>query len=113
MSSVVVVLDVGGVSAERFVAAWGPDDGAVGSVAVVSDGVRRELGFWDQAEGVVVLSLGVNVVSSAVYDVIRRVVGRVRSGGAESSAGVEEIEIAGSRGADGSELVVVRARKWQ
>jgi hypothetical protein len=93
-----------GVDSAAMVEAWSRDKaaGGLGSAGVEAQGAG---GFLPGPVELVVVPLVVNVAASVVYDVARRVVGRLRGAG-----GVEELEfIEHSSGED--RVLVVRVRR--
>jgi hypothetical protein len=102
---VVVVDPVVGVSAAALVAAWEADTqaGSVGSAGVVPAGPAVLL---PGVVELVVIPLLVNLATSVVYDLVRRVVVQARP-----KVAVEELELVESVGSDGDRVVVVRHRR--
>ncbi|WP_433296271.1 hypothetical protein ACQP2F_37985 [Actinoplanes sp. CA-030573] len=94
-----------GVDAAAFATAWGeePEAAEVGPAKV------QEAPAGSFVPGVtefILVPLAVNLVSSVVYDIIRRVLRRA-SGGRQ----VSEVEIAEFTSANGDRVVVARARR--
>jgi hypothetical protein len=123
MSRVVLAVDAGvGITAQEFVVAWGQDE-----QASAAGPVRAELAggqvFVPGLVEWVVLPLAVNLASSVLYDVVKRVLGRARSGKtseptepteateATEATEVSEVEVREFTTAAGDRLVVVRSRR--
>jgi hypothetical protein len=117
MSRVVLAVDAGvGITAQEFVVAWGQDE-----QASAAGPVRAELAggqvFVPGLVEWVVLPLAVNLASSVLYDVVKRVLGRARSGKtsepteATEVSEVSEVEVREFTTAAGDRLVVVRSRR--
>lgn len=107
----VVVVDPGlGVSAEQFAAAWNVDPDAAGrGVARVEPAAERA--FVPGLVEWVVLPLAVNLLSSAVYDVIKRVATRNSGRRKEVRREVSEVEVVEFTSAGGDRVLVVRSRR--
>jgi hypothetical protein len=106
MSRVLVAVDPSvGVDPAGFVAAWGevPEAAQAGPARVESVAPGQ---FVPGVAELIWVPLAVNLVSSAVYDVVRRVVQRARRG-----REVSEVEIVEFTSAGGDRVVVARARR--
>jgi len=93
------------VSAKDFVVAWDEDAEAVAAGAVRVEPAGGEV-FLPGLVELVVLPFVVNIASTVLYDVVKRVVGRARKVREES-----ELEVVEFTTAAGDRLVVVRARR--
>ena len=107
MPELLVALDRGiGVPPAMLAAAWNADRDscAVGSARVGFDGRGN---FLPGGLELVIIPLAVNLASSAVYDLIRKLVRDLRHG-EDNSRAIELIEITTS---SGDRVVVVRAEE--
>lgn len=117
MGRVVLAVDAGmGVSPGEFVVAWGQDEQASAAGAVRVEPAGGQV-FLPGVVEWVVLPLAVNLASSVLYDLVKRVLGRARSDVvsevSEVSAVSElsEVEVSEFTTAAGDRLVVARSRR--
>ncbi|MEU4447436.1 hypothetical protein AB0K14_29105 [Actinosynnema sp. NPDC050801] len=108
MSSFLVVIEPGvGLSTAEFVAAWGADEQAAEAGPVsVEEAVPGQ--FGPEILEWIAVPFAVNLASNVVYDLVKRVVARVRAGRVERSP---EIEYVRATTASGDEVVVVRVSR--
>ncbi len=105
---VLVALDSSvGVGAAAFAGAWEGDVEARRVGSPVVEPVTGEV-FVPGVLELIVIPLLVNVGSSGLYDLVKRLVAKARS---EGRAGVEDVEVAEVMTAEGDRLVVVRSRR--
>lgn len=106
MDRVTVTIDPSvGVSPADFVAAWGQDADAMATGTARVEKARGEV-FVPGLVELVVVPLAVNLVSSALYDLVRHIVMKARRG-----KEVSEVEVVELATAEGERLVVVRCRR--
>lgn len=106
MSRTLVAVDASvGVSSAAFATAWGEEPDAVAAGPAKVEGVP-EGSFLPGVAELVLVPLAVNLASSVVYDLVRRVLRRA-AGGRE----VSEVEVVEFTSANGDRVVVARARR--
>jgi hypothetical protein len=102
-NEVLVALDPGvGVDAEVFAHSWLGDEEALGVSGGVSVVPAPAAAFLPGVAELVLLPLAVNVASSALYDVVKRLVASRR---APSARGLEVVDVLD---AEGRRVLVVR-----
>lgn len=106
MGRVVLAMDTGvGVTPQQFRAAWGEDAQASAAGAVRVESAGGEV-FLPGLVELVVLPSAVNIGSPALYEVVKRVLGRI-----QGDREVSEMEIMEVISDSGDRMVVVRSRR--
>jgi hypothetical protein len=104
MARTFVVMDAAvGAGPAEVAAAWEAEPGAAGDAVVESARGRVML---PGAVDVVVLPVAVNLASSALFELVRRLVDRARGSG-----GGPEFEVVESTDGQGNRVLVVRVRR--
>jgi len=102
----VVALDPDvGVSPLDLAEAWSAD-GDTRELGNATVEVRRDTDFFPEPVALVVIPLLVNLASNAVYDLVRRLLARLRSG----RSGQADLELVEITVANGDRVLVVRLR---
>ncbi|GAA1383944.1 hypothetical protein [Catellatospora chokoriensis] len=111
MDRLLVVVDPEvGVPASAFAAGWGADPRASEIGPAVVEPSSGEV-FLPGLVELVVVPVAVNLATSVLYDLVKRIVTAARKSGSGAPGEVEALEVQDLARANGDRLVVVRWRR--